>query len=237
MIKISVVFDNCVVDNRLTGGWGFACLLETPASTVLFDTGGDNSILLNNMSKLRIKPKQVDAVVLSHIDGDHTGGLANFLEINNTATICLLRSFPDSFKEMVKSSGAKTEEIYANRQLLPGIYTTGELGNEIKEQSLVLETGTGLVIITGCAHPGIVEITKTVKAAFPGKDIRLVMGGFHLKAASDARNMSIISSLKQMGVAKAAPSHCSGDKTRRLFKEHYGSNYIESGAGKIIELS
>ena len=235
-MKISVVFDNYVVDNRFTTGWGFACLLETPTNTILFDTGGDSSILLNNMNQLQIKPEKVDAVVISHIDGDHTGGLAGFLELNKAVTVYLLRSFPDSFKERVKSSGAKVEEIYEARELLPSVYTTGELGKNIKEQSLIVENGGGLVVVTGCAHPGIVETTKTVKATFPDKIIRLVMGGFHLKAASKAQVMSIISSLNQIGVVKAAPSHCSGDLARKLFKEQFVSNYIDSGAGKRIIL-
>jgi len=235
-MKISVIFDNYVFDNRLTAGWGFSCLVETAVNTILFDTGGDSSILLNNMSKLQIEPQKVDAVVLSHIDGDHTDGLGGFLEHNNTVPVYLPRSFPDNFKQRVKSSGAKLEEVSANRELLPGVYTTGELGKTIKEQSLIVETDAGLVVITGCAHPGIVEIVKNVKLDFPGKNIHLAMGGFHLKANTEAQNMSIIDSLQQMGVVNIAPSHCSGDKTRRLFKKQYGSNYIDSGAGKIIDL-
>ncbi len=128
------------------------------------------------------------------------------------------------------------EEVYAAAELVPGVYTTGELGEAIKEQSLVVSTGAGLVVITGCAHPGVASIIQKVKAAFPGENIHLVMGGFHLKSASKPQVISIIHSLKQMGVARAAPSHCSGDGARQLFKEQYGDDYIDSGAGKVISL-
>ena len=236
-MNITVVFDNYVIDNRLTPGWGFSCLVELPGKNVLFDTGGDGPILLDNMSRLQIDPQKIDAVVLSHIHNDHTGGLAVFLEHNKTATVYLLRSFPDSFKDEVKSSGAKVEEVYEAKELLPGVYTTGELDKGIKEQSLVVKSGEGLVIITGCAHPGVVEIIQKAKAMLPGEKVYLVTGGFHLRDLSRGNNMSVIDAFRRLGVAKAAPSHCSGDETRRLFKEQYGDSYINSGAGKIITLS
>ena len=236
-MNITVVFDNYVIDNRLNPGWGFSCLVELPRKNILFDTGGDGSILLENMSRLQIDPRSINAIVLSHIDDDHTGGLAVFLEHNKTATVYLLRSFPDSFKGGVKSSGAKVEEVYEARELLPGVYTTGELDKGIKEQSLVVKSGDGLVVITGCAHPGIVEIILKAKAMLPSEKVYLVMGGFHLRDSSKDKNMSVIDAFRRLGVAMAAPSHCSGDETRRLFKERYGDSYINSGAGKIITLS
>jgi len=237
MTNITVVFDNYVTDNRLAPGWGFSCLIELPGKTLLFDTGGDSSILLNNISKLRIDPQKIDAVMLSHIHNDHTGGLAGFLEKNKTASVYFLRSFPDSFKDEVKSSGERVEEVSAAGELFPGVYTTGELGVKIKEQSLVVSTGEGLVVITGCAHPGIVEIIQKAKAILPGEKICLVMGGFHLLDSSRNNIMSVIDSFRRLGVSKAAPSHCSGDETRSLFRERYGDSYINSGAGKKISLS
>jgi 7,8-dihydropterin-6-yl-methyl-4-(beta-D-ribofuranosyl)aminobenzene 5'-phosphate synthase len=47
---------------------------------------------------------------------------------------------------------------------------------------------------------------------------------------------SVIESFRQLGVEKVAPCHCSGDETRKLFREEYGEDYINSGAGKIITL-
>jgi len=236
-MNITVVFDNCVTDNRLTPGWGFSCLVELPQKTVLFDTGGDGSILLDNMSRLQIDPQSIDAVVLSHIHDDHTGGLASFLEKNTSVTVYLLRSFPDSFKDRVRSFGAKIEEVYSAGELFPGVYTTGELDKGIKEQSLVVKSGEGLVVITGCAHPGIVEIVQKAKDVLPGEKVYLVMGGFHLRKSSGDKNRSVVEAFRRLGVAKAAPSHCSGDEIRQLFKEQYGDDYINSGVGKKLTFS
>lgn len=234
--ELIIVYDNNPYDNQLHTAWGFSCLIRLPDKAILFDTGGDSSTLLYNMSQLQIDPGEVDVVVLSHIHGDHTGGLGGFLQQNSKVTVYLLDSFPQSFKDEVKSLGARMVEISQPSEIFQNVYTTGELGDGIKEQSLILKTRKGLVVITGCAHPGIVEIVQTAKEVVPDNKIYLVVGGFHLSGASYTQIESIISSFIQLGVEKVAPCHCSGDETRRLFEESYGVNYIESGVGKRILL-
>jgi len=234
--ELVILYDNNQFDNRLRTAWGFSCLIRLPQETVLFDTGGDSSTLLHNMRQLQIDSGEVDAVVLSHIHGDHVGGLNGFLEQNSAVTVYLPQSFPQSFKDEVKSSGAEVEEVYEARELFSGVYTTGELGHGTREQSLIITTTKGLVIITGCAHPGVVNIIRKAKEIVPDNKEYLVMGGFHLSGASSAQIESIISSFVDLAVEKVAPCHCSGDETRRLFKEQYGEGYIESGVGKRITL-
>ena len=53
---------------------------------------------------------------------------------------------------------------------------------------------------------------------------------------SSAEIESIMKEFIQLSVEKVAPSHCSGDKARRLFSEGYGEGYIESGVGKKVPL-
>jgi len=137
---------------------------------------------------------------------------------------------------MVKSLGARVEEVYEAREFFTGVYTTGELGNGTKEQPLIVTTSKGLVTIIGCAHPGVVNIIQTAKDIVPDERVYLVMDGFHLSGASSAQIRSIIDSFDQLGVERIAPCYCSGDETRRLFKEHYGVDYVESGVGKRIPL-
>ncbi|MBA7695096.1 Ribonuclease BN [subsurface metagenome] len=234
--ELIIIYDNNPSDSRLYTAWGFSCLVRLPQKTILFDTGGDSSTLLHNMTQLQIDPEEIDIVVLSHIHGDHVGGLSGFLEENNAVTVYMLKSFPRSFKDEVKSLGAEVEEISAARELLPGVYTTGELGNGTREQSLIITSSKGLVIITGCAHPGVVNIIQIVKGIVPDDRVYLAMGGFHLSGASSVRLESIIEKFIQLSVEKVALCHCSGDEARRLFKERYGNDYIESGVGKRIPL-
>lgn len=234
--EVTIVYDNNPFDDRLRTAWGFSCLIRLAQGTILFDTGGDTSTLLYNMNQLQIDPKRVDGIVLSHIHGDHVGGLSGFLEQNSAVTVYLPTSFPQSFKEQVKSLGAEVKEVHEAEELLPGVHTTGELGSAIKEQSLVITTSKGLVIITGCAHPGVADIIRTAKDIAPDDRVYLVMGGFHLSGASSAQVESIIREFRELSVEKVAPCHCSGDEARGLFEERFGEDYIESGVGKKIPI-
>ena len=233
---IITVYDNYQVNPDLTTAWGFGCVIRTPQEDILFDTGGDSSILLGNMEKLNINPEDIDIVVISHIHGDHVGGLDGFLERNGKVKVYIPASFPDSLREKIKSRGAEYQDVTGSMKICDSVYTTGEMGTSIKEQSLVLNAREGLVVITGCAHPGVVNIAGKARQILPDKSIYLVMGGFHLSGASDSQLKTIIKGFRDLGVQKVAPSHCSGDRCRELFKEEYKENYIEGGAGKIIAL-
>jgi 7,8-dihydropterin-6-yl-methyl-4-(beta-D-ribofuranosyl)aminobenzene 5'-phosphate synthase len=233
-LELIIIYDNNPYENQLHTAHGFSCLIRLVQRTILFDTGGDSSNLLYNMKQLKVEPSEVDDVFLSHIDGDHTGGLSGFLEKNSAVTIYLPRSFSKGFKDEISSTGTKVVEVSTAKELLTDVYTTGELGGGIIEQSLVLKTGRGLVVMTGCAHPGIVEIIPKAKEFVPGNRVYLAIGGFHLSRASSTQIESIISSFIRLGVDKAAPCHCSGDGARRLFEKGYSDDYIEVGVCKRI---
>lgn len=234
-VKLTIVYDNNLYDERLGTGWGFGCLVEAFGKNILFDTGADSPTLLANMETLGIDPKEIDILVLSHIHGDHVGGIWGVLEANSKVTVFLPQSFPASFKEKIKSYGADFVDIFGPTEIGSAVFSTGELGEGIEEQSLVVKTKRGLVIITGCAHPGVVNIVKKAKELF-GEKIYLVLGGFHLGGVSDSEILGIIKDLKALGVQKSAPCHCSGDRARELFGKEFGDNYLEVGVGKEIRL-
>jgi len=235
-LTLTIVYDNNEYDQRLETKWGFSCLIEGLQKTILFDTGGDSATLLSNMKKLNIGPRRVNAVVLSHIHGDHIGGLSGFLEENSDVIVYLPQSFPQTFKEGVRLLGAQVDEVSEAKELFTGAYTTGELGNGTKEQSLIVTTSKGLVIITGCAHPGVVNIVREARVVAREDRVYLVMGGFHLGSASTSEVESVITEFRRLSVRKVAPCHCSGDETRRLFGERYGDDYIDNGVGKKITI-
>ncbi|MCR4404412.1 MAG: MBL fold metallo-hydrolase [Candidatus Acetothermia bacterium] len=234
-VTLTVLYDNYESDRRLKPGWGFSCLLQGLEETILFDTGGDSAILLGNMRALGIEPSRIDSIFLSHSHGDHVGGLAGLLEEHSAVRVYLLRSFPEEFKGLVRGSGAEVVEVQEPMEISPHAWSTGALGTSIGEQSLVLETDVGLVLITGCAHPGIVEIIKRAKRLL-GRDVYLALGGFHMLGMSAVEIQEIIAQLRAEGVKKVGPCHCSGDLTRRLFREAYGEDYIEVGVGSVISL-
>ena len=201
-MKITIVYDN-EANPGLKSGWGFSCLIENNEK-VLFDTGDNAGKLTHNMRQLKIDPKEIDKVVISHNHWDHIDGLKGFLKANgNKADVYL----PEAFSKPT--------------QISPGIHSTGALGTFIKEQSLVINTKEGNVVITGCAHPGLENIIETAKQL--GK-IYGVIGGFHG-----------FSKLEQLqGIKLIAPCHCteySGE-----IKEMYPAEFRKIKAGSVIEI-
>jgi len=235
-LKITVIYDNRLWKEGLEPAWGFACLIEGLDKKILFDTGGDGKILLSNMKKLGIDPKQIETVVLSHEHGDHVGGLASFLSANPNVTVYVLRSFPPSIKNEAKGHGAEVVEVAGPAKISEHVLSTGEMGTMIKEQSLVIPTDRGLIVITGCAHPGVVKIVEKAKE-LTNQEVLLVMGGFHLLGHSDAQIKRIISEFSELGVRYAGPCHCSGDRAIELFAQHYKDRFLRLGVGRTFELS
>jgi 7,8-dihydropterin-6-yl-methyl-4-(beta-D-ribofuranosyl)aminobenzene 5'-phosphate synthase len=232
-IRLQVVFNNVPCERGLETSWGFACLVERPDTTLLFDTGDNGDILLSNMERLGRDPEAVRAVVLSHFHWDHTGGLEAFLERNPDVTVYMPASFPDKFQSAVAGLGATVVTVSGPQQLMDRIYSTGEMGAAIREQSLVLDTRDGLVVITGCAHPGVVDIAERAKTEFK-KDLYLVMGGFHRGGRPPGEIREVIRSLRDLGVRKTAPSHCTGDLAIGMFREAWGEDFVEGGLGACI---
>jgi len=198
-MKITIVYDNNAREG-LKSGWGFSCFIEDDKK-ILFDTGDDSEKLLFNMEKLDIKLEDIDVIVLSHEHWDHAGGLNGLLEIIPKVRVIK----PNEFSEVKKI----TEEIYS----------TGKLDGIAEEQSLIVKTEKGNIVITGCAHPGLKKIIE--KASSLGK-IYGIIGGFHGFKEFDF--------LK--GIKLIAPCHC----TQHIdeIKKHFPAEFKEIMAGDII---
>jgi len=235
-LAIQIVHDNYACLDSLQTAWGFSALVTGLDKTILFDTGSDGTLLLENLARLQIDPGRIERVVLSHIHGDHTGGLTGLLRANPRVQVYLPAVFPARFKEVVRGHGATVVEIRGPQEIGGNVYTTGVLGRRVKEQSLVLRTPQGLIVLTGCAHPGIANILKEVRRLHEDR-ILLVLGGFHLEWVTRWRIAALIRAFRSCGIRYVAPTHCSGEKTRRLFQEAYGPAYLEAGVGRRITLA
>jgi len=231
-LRITIVYDNNAYDPRLRTAWGFAAFVEYGDHVLLFDTGGDSDTLLDNMAKLDLDPQRVEAVVLSHIHGDHTGGLQGLLDTGASPTVYVPAAFPAAFKEGVR---ARTDlvEVSGPLEILPGVHSTGPLGALIVEQALVIETRKGIVVITGCAHPGIVRMVRQARKVVKDR-VALAMGGFHLGSSNQSQIERVITDFRQLDVKQVSPTHCTGEKAIAMFAAEYGDDYIQGGAGRVI---
>jgi len=231
-MKIRIVFDNNPHHPLLKTGFGFACVIESGFTNILFDTGSDGDILLSNIENIKLKPQDFDIVVLSHNHWDHIGGLHSFLQENDNVDLYLPLSFPDEFKSELTRYNVRVTEVRESRKLCEKIHTTGELNGDIPEQSLICETEKGSVVITGCAHPGIVNIIKQAKELHG--QVFVVLGGFHLYNANQSFLQRTAEELMKQGVAKICSCHCTGDNARKVFHDYYGENSYLGGAGSVF---
>jgi len=212
-VKIKILYDNTVFQSGLKPDWGFSCLVETSNRTILFDTGSNGSILLENMKKLDIDPLSIDEVFISHPHFDHVGGLSVFLNENNNVRIYV----PISLRGIRNAK----EIIYVDEpmKLHENVFSTGELDHI--EQSMVVKTDKGLVLIAGCSHP---KMKNILKAASQFGKVYAIIGGLH--------GFNELELFKDLGVI--CPMHCS--QYIAEIKSLYPEKYIAGGVGKIIEI-
>jgi 7,8-dihydropterin-6-yl-methyl-4-(beta-D-ribofuranosyl)aminobenzene 5'-phosphate synthase len=236
-IKLTILYDNNPLLNKLQTDWGFSCLIETGSSVLLFDTGDNGKILLDNMKNLSVDPKNIDAVFLSHYHHDHTGGLKEFLYANPNVKVFYPASFPLELVDLIKRMNALPAPVSDFTEIMPDLFSLGVIDGTIPEQSLAIRSQNGIIIITGCAHPGIINILQKAKNEFPYELIYLVLGGFHLHRFNEEEINNTVKSLFDMGVITVAPTHCSGEAARKLFKKEFDKNYIEVGVGIIAEIN
>ncbi len=225
-MEITIIYDNKIAKDikGLKAGWGFSCFIQTKEKNILFDTGWDGDILISNMKLLGINPKDIDLVVISHSHWDHCGGLARLLNLNPNLKTYILYSFSKHRKEEIKKR-SDTYEIRKPSEMCPGVYTTGEIDGSlpigktrisIKEQSLIISTIKGLVVITGCAHSGVNKILNSANKL--GK-IYGLLGGFHdFKEYNLLKDISLI-----------VPTHCSANKKKIM--SLFPNNCLEGGVG------
>jgi 7,8-dihydropterin-6-yl-methyl-4-(beta-D-ribofuranosyl)aminobenzene 5'-phosphate synthase len=231
-VRITIVYDNHSYVPALRTGWGFAALIESHGSTVLFDTGADSPTLLDNMRALSLDPQAIDAVVLSHAHADHTGGLAGLLDTGVRPTVYLLPTFPAEFTRRLQSR-VTVVELDAGRQIVNGVFASGDLDGGIPEQALSVETGRGQVVLTGCAHPGVDRMVSRLASLRRGP-VHLVLGGFHLRDSGPDRIAAVIREFRRLGVERVAPCHCTGDRAIEMSAAEYGEGFVRAGAGLVL---
>jgi 7,8-dihydropterin-6-yl-methyl-4-(beta-D-ribofuranosyl)aminobenzene 5'-phosphate synthase len=213
-MKITIVYDNCRSKPGLRTGWGFSSLIEVDGvPPLLFDVGVDGAALLYNMKELGIDPKGIGIIVISHAHGDHTGGLASILEVNEDAEIYLPASFWGTIPRR------KVTTVSTPVQISEAVCSTGELQGI--EQSLVVKASKGIVVVAGCSHPGVEAILKA--AAQYGK-VYGIVGGLH--GFYDFGQLD--------GLSLICPCHCTQHKSE--LKSLFAGQYVTCGAGLELNL-
>jgi 7,8-dihydropterin-6-yl-methyl-4-(beta-D-ribofuranosyl)aminobenzene 5'-phosphate synthase len=157
-------------------------------------------------------------------------------------------------KELIEAlPRAKLNLSSASVEIVPGVKTSGQIvreskfevpdrflkeeaeGNQVnddvlEEQALFIQTKKGLVILSGCGHPGIVNVVTQAKRSFD-KRIYMVIGGFHLSSANQDRIRKTMDGLKALGVDRIAPTHCTGFEALKMMSDRFvGFDMLPSGS-------
>lgn len=102
------------------------------------------------------------------------------------------------------------------------------------EQSLIFDTEKGLVICSSCSHGGVDNIIREVSAAYPGKKICAMIGGFHLYHTSKEGVRALAGRIRSLGIGKICTGHCTGEEAFRVLKEELGDQVCQIHAGMEI---
>ncbi len=231
-LTITYLYDNTSVMPGMKADWGFACLVQGNGKNILFDTGANAGVLRTNMALLHVDAAGLDALVFSHEHGDHTRGLEALGQRPGLMTF-----FPASFGEATRAAftkqGLQLTPVSRATEIFPGFATSDEMGTQIHEEALVADTQQGLVVIVGCAHPGIVSMLKQISTS-RSRPVHMVIGGFHLLQTPAEELKRIVGEFKEMKVAYVGATHCTGEQAIRLFQEAYGEHYIKGGVGTVV---
>lgn len=102
------------------------------------------------------------------------------------------------------------------------------------EQSLVLDTDKGLVILNSCSHGGAGNIINEVKATFPDKKVYGLIGGLHLFNKTDAEIREVAGKIRGTGVEYICTGHCTKDRAFGILKEELGDMVNQMKVGYRI---
>ena len=94
--------------------------------------------------------------------------------------------------------------------------------NVPEDSALIFNTGQGMIILTGCAHAGIVNITEYARRIIGNKPIVAMIGGLHLFSASDQALAWTGAKLKSYGVSSLLAGHCTGIEATFRLRESLG---------------
>jgi 7,8-dihydropterin-6-yl-methyl-4-(beta-D-ribofuranosyl)aminobenzene 5'-phosphate synthase len=169
---------------------GVSYHFRTNLGSVLYDVafGDESGVVAHNANRLGITAEDVDAVVISHLHDDHTGGARAFRsrELGYPAALRRSELVPCFLPAEFRADGFEVEVVSQPRLLTEGSASTGPLARRlfflgwVEEQAVVIRLqGKGVVVFSGCGHPTLPVILEMV-TRMTSDPIYAIGGGLHL---------------------------------------------------------
>jgi len=186
----------------------------------------------------------------------HPGIFKPRYRVKDTAE-CYPIGVPTSRAEL-EAAGATFDLSADFREIAPGMYLTGavprltdfetgdqgiycdcgglDADNTPDDQSLLLETEKGLVLLLGCCHSGLINTVEHVAKMTGRRDIYAVIGGTHLGFCGQEQLGSTIAALRGMGIVKLAASHCTGFAASARLLREFPQEFQAAMVGYTLEV-
>ncbi len=228
---IKIVFDNNNCSSKQHCLWGFSAYFEE--YKLLLDTGSNGRVLLKNLQAANVDVKAMQYIFITHAHWDHIGGLDSILELNPNLTLFVPCSLSKHLISDLQTLAKEVVVITKAQKLFGTLYTTGLLGEETPEQSLIIDESLPK-LITGCGHFGVANITAVAEKII-GKPIKYLLGGFHLLRSSHDEIQESITALQNLGVEYVLPTHCSGEKAIQMYKTAFKEHCFQGGVSQTVD--
>ncbi len=233
-VSITIVVDDTSKSQKIKGIHGLALYVEAYSRYILFDTGPSDEVLRDNTEALELDLSMLDAVVLSHIHSPHIGGLPYIGWVAPTTTTYIPFSSGPHLEQRVKKNSLEPVEVDELIEIYSGIVITQPIYGPPWEHFLAIRSPRGLLVFSGCMHPGVEKVFETIKHLL-GDEIYGIIGGLHLYEAPDRYIERAIDYLIR-NVEVIVPLHCTGKRAVDYIRSKAPSKLVIAGAGDTIEL-
>jgi len=254
-MQISVLTDNRAGSFTMAEH-GLSYLIEYDNQRILFDTG-QSGMFMKNAREMNVDLDNITMIILSHGHFDHGNGLEFLSGVPLVCHPgCFVKRYRKMDHTYIGLKNSK-EELSGLFDLITTtkpyrisekIYFLGEIPRlthfESKNTTFIFENGDpdfvvddsaiamilpeGLFVVTGCGHAGVVNTLEHAKRVTGLKDIKGIMGGFHLRDI-DLQTRETIKYLQESNIKHILPSHCTENPALGLFHETFGFKQVKTG--------
>lgn len=239
LLKVTTLVDNEIYKKRLKSSWGLSFFIEIVKSdkrhVLLMDTSDSFEALSGNAQKLGVNLSSFDAIFISHWHIDHCGSLHHILPLSRRLIHVYVPSENTSTMRAIKEVQGIPVVCSGPVELFEGVLSTGEMWGGISEHSLIIKLKRkGLVILTGCSHPGVINIIKRAQEVSGINKIHAVIGGLHISSMEEG--IKVAESLRKLGVKLVSPCHCTGAKAKIGIVKILEKEFVRNGVGRVISI-
>lgn len=163
-------------------------------------------------------------------------------------------------RQVLELAGAEFRLDSEWREIDSGIYMTGEVprstdyefgdqnimhygeSGEITvdpvrdDQTVVIDTPAGLVVVLGCSHAGLINILNYVCEKTGRTRIHSLFGGTHLGPVGEDQVEKTITALHEFNIDRIGVSHCTGQKVGSRMAHEFGDRFFFCSVGTVVEV-